>query len=148
MPAIHRLVYVSASRVAMSDVDLERLLATARENNSEAGVTGVLLYHDGSFFQVLEGDKDQVTRIFNAIERDPRHSRVIVLQTRAAPERAFPVWSMGYVRTSDLRPDLRETMIDLRDFVGTGERANLTASASVSVHIDAFLGSFREFADV
>lgn len=148
MTEIHRLIYVSASREEMTQDKLDGLLAVARTNNSAAGVTGLLLFHDGSFFQVLEGAKDEVLRIFSRIERDYRHSRVIILQTKSAPERAFPTWSMGYMRAHDLRPEQKECLVDLRSMTGTGHGAQLTAAGTVAVHIDAFLTSFREFADL
>lgn len=143
---LHRLIYVSAARDEMSAVDLDRLLGTARHNNEAANVTGLLLYHDGSFFQVLEGPKDGVMRIFSKIERDPRHARVIVLQTKAAETRAFPNWSMGYMNAHALHPDQKANLVDLRQMTGWERPAELTTSAIVSTQINAFLGSFREFA--
>lgn len=148
MTDIHRLIYVSASREEMTQDKLDAVLAVARANNSAAGVTGLLLFHDGSFFQVLEGAKADVLRIFSKIERDHRHSRVIVLQTKSAPERAFPTWSMGYMRAHDLRPAQKECLVDLRSMMGTGHGAQLTEAGTVAVHIDAFLSSFREFAEI
>lgn len=146
MTDIHRLIYVSASREEITQDKLDALLEVARANNSIAHVTGLLLFHDGSFFQVLEGAKDDVLRIFSKIERDSRHSRMIVLQTKSAPERAFPAWSMGYMRPRDLQPAQQESLVDLRSMAGTGHGALLTSTGAVAVHIDAFLSSFREFA--
>lgn len=148
MSDIHRLIYVSAAREEMTSAQLDSVLAVARKNNDPVGVTGLLLFHDGSFFQVLEGPKDAVMRIFSAIERDPRHSRVIVLQTKSTDTRAFPNWSMGYVKAHALRPDQKAHLVDLSHLVGRGEQATLSYSPAVSVHINAFLGNFREFADI
>ncbi|MBK8838303.1 MAG: BLUF domain-containing protein [Hyphomonadaceae bacterium] len=148
MSDIHRLIYVSAAREEMTPAQLDSVLAVARKNNEPIGVTGLLLFHDGSFFQVLEGPKNAVMRIFSAIERDPRHSRVIVLQTKSTDTRAFPNWSMGYVNAHALRPDQKAHLVDLSHLVGRDEQATLSSSPAVSVHINAFLGSFREFADI
>lgn len=144
--SVHRLIYVSAARVEVSPGVLESILAVARANNEPAGVTGLLLFHDGSFFQVLEGPKPAVERIFAAIEADPRHSRVLVLQSGDETARSFPNWSMGYVGGHALGPDQQAHLIDLRHLVGQEEPANLTSSPVVSVQINAFLTSFREFA--
>ena len=143
---LHRLIYVSAARDEMSTQELDGLLAIARRNNTAASVTGLLLYHDGSFFQVLEGPKDAVMRIFSTIERDPRHGRVIVLQTKTAEARAFPNWSMGYMNAHALHPGQRANLLDLRQLTGGEQTAELTTSPIVSMHINTFLGSFREFA--
>ncbi|MEM7363377.1 MAG: BLUF domain-containing protein, partial [Pseudomonadota bacterium] len=37
-----------------------------------AGVTGMLLYHEGSFLQALEGDRAVVEALYERIEEDPR----------------------------------------------------------------------------
>lgn len=143
---LHRLIYVSAARDEMSTQALDGLLVIARRNNESAGVTGLLLYHDGSFFQVLEGPKPAVTRIFSTIERDHRHARVIVLQTKTAETRAFPNWSMGYMNAHTLNPTQKANLIDLKHMAGGEKSIELSTSPIVSVQINAFLGSFREFA--
>ena len=148
MSNTHRLIYVSAAREEMTSEQLDSILAVARRNNEPAGVTGLLLFHDGSFFQVLEGPKEAVMRIFSAIEKDPRHSRVILLQTQAAASRAFPSWSMGYVKAHALRPDQKAHLVDLNRWVGREEPASLSSDPAVSIQINAFLGSFREFAEI
>lgn len=148
MSDLHRLIYVSAARGEVTPEQLDSILAVARKNNERAGVTGLLLFHDGSFFQVLEGPKDAVVRIFSAIESDPRHSRIIILQASDTDIRAFPRWAMGYVKAHTLRPDQQEHLVDLSHLVGREELASLSTSRSVSIQVNAFLGSFREFAEI
>jgi hypothetical protein len=59
-------------------------------------VTGMLLYTDGNFFQVLEGDEPVVARLFEMIGRDTRHDRVVKIIQEPIAERAFGNWSMGF----------------------------------------------------
>ncbi|MEQ1781742.1 MAG: BLUF domain-containing protein [Hyphomonadaceae bacterium] len=148
MSDIHRLIYLSAAREEMAPDQLEAILTVARKNNEPAGVTGLLLFHDGSFFQVLEGPKDEVVRIFSAIEKDPRHSRVIILETKTREERAFPNWSMGYVRAHALRPDQKAHLVDLGELVAREQPVALSSSLAVSGFINTFLSSFREFGPI
>ena len=49
-------IYASASTVSFTKDEITELLAIAQRNNGALGVTGMLLYEDGSFFQVLEGE--------------------------------------------------------------------------------------------
>ncbi|RYG37151.1 MAG: BLUF domain-containing protein [Burkholderiales bacterium] len=148
MSEIYRLIYVSAARVEMTTQQLDSILASARRKNAFADVTGLLLYHDGSFFQVLEGERAAVTAIFSTIEKDHRHSRVIRLQARIAEARAFPNWSMGFMKAHALRPDQQECLVDLSHLAGRDSEAKLTSSPTVAVHVNAFLGTFREFAEL
>jgi len=105
----------------------------------------MLLFHDGCFFQVLEGDADTIERTFATTSRDARHGGVIILESRAITERGFPQWSMGYVGAHALHPTQREWLVDLSARVASDAPTPLSQEARVNVHIDAFLSSFREF---
>jgi Sensors of blue-light using FAD len=54
---MYELIYTSAETQAFTPADLAAMLRVARENNAAAHVTGILLYHQGSFMQVLEGEQ-------------------------------------------------------------------------------------------
>lgn len=101
MSSIYTIAYASSSTYLLSQRDLERLLEEARSKNENSGVTGILLYYDGSFLQILEGPKDQVEDTYRRISYDPRHKGLIRLLCRSFPTRSFSNWTMGYVRCSD-----------------------------------------------
>ena len=90
------LTYVSSAVKPFSQSELLDLLTKSRENNSKLGVTGMLLYKDGNFMQVLEGDEDTVRVLITKIASDPRHRGLIILLQGPLEERQFPDWSMGF----------------------------------------------------
>jgi hypothetical protein len=90
------LVYVSSATRPFSGEDLRALLLTCRKNNAEIGVTGMLLYKDGNFMQVLEGDEEAVRGLYEKIAEDPRHGGEMTLQQGFSEGRQFPDWSMGF----------------------------------------------------
>ena len=92
------LVYISASSHLMNNDELEAILKKSRENNTELGLTGMLLYYEGAFMQVLEGSEETVRRLYTRIAQDPRHFRVVPLLEEYIEERNFPDWSMGFHR--------------------------------------------------
>jgi len=98
MSRIHQLIYVSAARHPFSPEELDRLLEQSRRHNGRNGLTGLLLYEDGSFLQLLEGPEDAVRTTFSRIAKDPRHHRVMTVHDVDVNERSFPNWSMGYPR--------------------------------------------------
>lgn len=100
-PGLIQLVYASAAAVKFEQDQLEDLLQMARDNNNRLGVTGVLLFKDGTFFQVLEGPQDVVHQLYEYIKRDKRHNNVLVLASREIQERNFSGWSMGFIRDSN-----------------------------------------------
>jgi Sensors of blue-light using FAD len=90
------VVYLSEGSVPFTEKDLGELLKKSRENNSELGLTGMLLYKSGNFLQVLEGKKEKVLALYEKIARDPRHTRLQILFQGISPKRDFPDWSMGF----------------------------------------------------
>jgi hypothetical protein len=96
------LVNISASSHLMSDIELETILEQSRRNNLDIGVTGMLLYYEGAFMQLLEGTEEMVRALYERIRLDPRHRGVVPLLEEYIAERSFPDWSMGYYR---LMPD-------------------------------------------
>ena len=92
-----RLVYKSIETVPFDAIALKRLLASSRLRNVEAGLTGILIYDEGTFLQALEGEASSLQTTFARIERDARHKDVTVLMREPdASKRMFGQWSMGY----------------------------------------------------
>ena len=100
------IVYVSSAIQPFTQEELLALLEESRDNNAAVGVTGMLLYKDGSFMQVLEGEQTAVQQVFGKISRDPRHRGVVVLLKQTLAARDFEDWSMGY-RNLD-SPEVRD----------------------------------------
>ena len=93
---MYSLTYVSSAARPFTAEDLRALLTVSRTNNDRAGVTGMLLYKDGNFMQVLEGDREAVLGIKSKIVADPRHSGFMVLLTTETAQRQFGSWSMAF----------------------------------------------------
>ena len=97
---IHQLVYISAAEHAFTEPELEQLLEKARENNASLDISGMLLFHEGSFIQALEGNKVKVNELYNKIAKDDRHTETRVLYRGDQEERNFDSWSMGFYRSN------------------------------------------------
>ena len=95
-----QLIYSSAAAPSFNTEELPQLLESARENNSKLNITGMLLFHEGSFIQVLTGPKTNVEPLFDKIARDPRHTETRILFRGDVDERSFDDWSMGFYQTS------------------------------------------------
>jgi len=93
----YRLVYSSEAAADLTPAELEGMLAESRLRNKAHGISGVLVFVDGAFLQVLEGERNDVLDLMGRIERDPRHRSVKVFYEQDIDERAFPTWSMAYL---------------------------------------------------
>ncbi|WP_419835757.1 BLUF domain-containing protein [Endozoicomonas atrinae] len=56
------LVYVSSASRVMDEHELTALLEQSRDRNLRQNVTGMLIYCDGNFFQVLEGEEKVIAQ--------------------------------------------------------------------------------------
>ena len=92
-----QLIYRSAARAAFSQKGLADLLTRARSSNAEHGLTGMLLYDDGSFLQAIEGERESLLVLYARILLDPRHTDITKLLEREIDERQFGDWQMGFV---------------------------------------------------
>ena len=94
MDLIH-LLYVSLLRDGDESV-LPAILESARRHNARQGITGMLLYRNGHFLQVLEGDAAPVHETFSRILLDERHRYVCKLDELRVEHRCFGQWTMGF----------------------------------------------------
>lgn len=93
---LYHLIYVSTAVAPMSEADLLQLLCQSRAHNKRNRVTGMLLYKDGHFMQVLEGQENQVRKTFGRIERSVKHKSIDILRAELIQNRNFPDWTMGF----------------------------------------------------
>jgi len=129
------LVYASAATREFEPKELTQILTKADQHNLGVGITGMLLYIDGSFFQVLEGGEQVVHTLYEKILRDPRHSQAIKLIEEPIEKRAFSQWSMGYARVT--RGELAE-IPGLNDFFGQGSSFNNLSEGRAKTLLAAF----------
>ena len=70
---MYYLIYSSKASDGMNETDLKQILAKAEEKNKKQNITGLLVYFNGTFIQMLEGKKEDVLETFERIEDDDRH---------------------------------------------------------------------------
>lgn len=130
-------VYASAATRDLDTEELKAILEAARKNNARLGLTGMLLYAEGSFFQVLEGPPEVVDALYATIEHDKRHAQVTLIIREPIPKRHFDSWTMGFYRVS------RDELIGLagvNDFFGK-DRAVVSVDAG---RARKMLAAFRD----
>ena len=101
-----RCLYASRVTTPMPAAALDQILVQSHRNNPRRGITGLLCAANGVFVQVLEGGRDEVCELYNAIVRDDRHSQVRMLVYEEIAERRFGNWTMGQVDVKTVNPSL------------------------------------------
>lgn len=130
-------IYASAAVRAFEAEELKALLARARAHNEANGLTGMLLYAEGSFFQVLEGPPEAVDSLYRRIELDPRHAAMTKLLREPIKERSFQDWTMGFYQAR--RQDIAR-IVGLNDFL----RIAHASSDEQADRARKLLAAFRE----
>ena len=93
---LYELIYRSDAMPNISEKDIENILSTARGFNEANEITGCLLFNNNQFLQLLEGEYDIVTALYDRIKEDPRHQNHVILHMRKTDYRVYPNWTMAF----------------------------------------------------
>lgn len=126
-----QMIYASGASHPFTPAELAKLLTNAREKNREAGITGMLVYENGAFLQVIEGEEDAVEALFDRISNDGRHGQIRMLLRSEITERSFPEWTMGFVNRGKLAIDPPDGFRDF--FQRGGDFSNVDADRAKTV---------------
>jgi Sensors of blue-light using FAD len=114
--ALYNVVYCSRATEGVDEAEVERIIATARRCNAEHGITGMLVFGSGIFFQWLEGPRHEVTALMGLLRNDRRHENVVELsEEEDIGERLFPTWDMELVGSEHIREVLQDALGSARD---------------------------------
>ncbi|MBK8490859.1 MAG: BLUF domain-containing protein [Saprospirales bacterium] len=90
-----RITYISRISHPLSIKEIEAIGNISSQNNLQVNITGLLVYFEKLFFQIIEGEDKEVDQLFKKIGKDPRHRDILRLKTEyEVRERLFPTWSM------------------------------------------------------
>lgn len=73
----HVICYISTATPKLEPIEVQGLMEEWKKSNGRKEIKGILLYSDGHFFQVLEGEKRTVLETYFKIKNDQRHSDII-----------------------------------------------------------------------
>lgn len=93
---IYHLSYVSTGCDCLKYENIKSILESSNQNNKENGITGILVYCNKHFFQILEGEENSVKELYETIAIDSRHDNVIKIHEGIIENRNFANWSMAF----------------------------------------------------
>jgi uncharacterized protein YaaQ len=97
---MHQIIYMSYAVAPLTSAQLYQLLTLARQRNTELAITGILLYGNERFVQVLEGEEAAVRNLYKLIKSDARHQHVIAYANKPIKKRTFKEWAMAFQSSS------------------------------------------------
>jgi len=113
MRVINHLVYSSTASEEHKPALMESILEASVRNNKKVEVTGLLLYRFGHFIQLLEGEINDVTSVYNRVSKDKRHSKIQIISQFQTNSRLFATWNMGCIRNKDVVAKISQHLLSL-----------------------------------
>ena len=94
---MYTLTYESKAVGKPTAAEMEELMEKSRTNNLACDITGCLVYYNGGFIQIIEGEKATVLALFEKIKLDKRHRKVHLFSECKIAQRTFNNWGMPYL---------------------------------------------------
>ena len=136
-----QISYVSSCLFPLEARIISDILEESIRNNQRDGVTGVLMYHDRMFFQIIEGKSQLVAQCYDRICADRRHTGISKTLDEMVEGRSFPNWVMGYVGPDEIDEHTDGALLSLAD-LKTNE---VTGSEKRGVALSLAEGMFEQF---
>lgn len=119
---MNSLLYVSKPMPDLDSSAVDAILESALRNNPSQGLTGMLLWSETSFAQLLEGPNEAIETLLNKLKADGRHREMRVLSRTATSRRFFGDWSMASRR---MAPELDWRLLEQEDAICAVELLHL-----------------------
>lgn len=94
----HAICYVSSKNKNLTHKQIIKLLEFCLENNEINEIKGILLYSEGNFFQILEGEKKIVLNLFEKIKKDSRHKNIIQITGHDIKKGSFDGYKVDIIK--------------------------------------------------
>lgn len=95
------IAYLSKQSFHMTDDELTNLLKSSRKYNDQNEITGLLVHIAGNFVQYMEGPVEHVDRVYSKIQKDPRHTDILLISEGVYLKRFFHSWGMAFKKMND-----------------------------------------------
>ncbi|WP_256489305.1 BLUF domain-containing protein [Pleionea sp. CnH1-48] len=118
---MYELIYTSVANMKFDDKSLIRLLNIARSRNQGYGITGMLIYYNQEFIQLLEGPKTAVEQVFPLIRDDDKHRTINVVYEGDIQSRAFANWSMAFKSVNHINELVTDGYRDISHPISLGD---------------------------
>ena len=90
------LIYMSRFTGTSSEVTetLKQINHLSRRNNKKTDITGLLFYQNGKFLQILEGEADRLTTLYEKLKKDSRHTDLCLIEYCPIVRKSLTGWHL------------------------------------------------------
>ena len=134
---MYRIIYLSSATTKFTNEEILTLLNASRKNNEANEITGLLLYSDGNFLQIIEGKQKKIKALYAKINMDQRHRNIIKVFEGKVSHRIYPKWHMGF---NSIDKEFENQTIGTDNYQSISNEDDLIASTFIAT----FLKSNKE----
>ncbi|MCA9274775.1 MAG: BLUF domain-containing protein [Phycisphaerales bacterium] len=99
MSDLYEVIYLSTRREGLTDqVIVDEIVLPSGIKNRHLDITGCLWFSNERFLQILEGPREAVEQVYEAIRSDDRHYAIATVSTSPVTHRSFARWGMRALR--------------------------------------------------
>lgn len=129
---LETFVYCSRASEGVGDEEVDRIIEFSQRQNAARGITGVLVFGSGIFFQWVEGPPTEVRKLIVSLHGDSRHFDIVELDRSVDNrERLYPAWEMEPVDADDIRAVLQDALDSTEDAL------NVATLTRILEHLDS-----------
>lgn len=119
-PLLQTFVYCSRAAEGVNEEAVHNIVKAAQRRNHSRGITGVLVFRAGIFFQWIEGPPTSMQSLIASLYADLRHCDLVALDHgEERRERLYPDWDMEEVQAEDMRVVLEDALASSSDETST-----------------------------
>ncbi|MEP6263061.1 MAG: BLUF domain-containing protein [Gillisia sp.] len=85
----YAICYVSTANKSLEPTQVTEILDQTEARNNQIGIRGFLIYSEGNFFEVLEGEEQMIKELFLTIKDDHRHKNIIIIFEKICDKELF-----------------------------------------------------------
>lgn len=129
----YAISYVSSVNPKLTESEIQEVLSFTKKCNNDHGITGILLFSDGNFFQVLEGKTDILKPLFSRILKDSRHSNIMTIFEKEVSQSKFEDYQADFITLNS-----RYQSEDIELYFSQIEKLNPKIQSSVRYILNKF----------
>lgn len=109
----YAIVYVSTATPDLEESEIKNVLSNSKSWNNEHDITGLLLFSEGNFFQIIEGEKSLIHELFENIQSDKRHRNIMQIFGKDIHKEAYDGYESDFVsEEADYDPEKFQHYLD------------------------------------
>ena len=112
---MYSILYKSIGNPDFDSARIFKMLLKAKKYNREKKISGCIIFFNGTFLQLLEGDEEEVKALFDRIKSDERHHDVEIIIQKTGIGRLWEDWSMAFydLSGSDKIATQKRTLLEI-----------------------------------